>query len=526
MVALASLLALLSLGRAAVAFLQPQHSRLATPATAAASPLFRKAAVSESVDAAPSSSSATDAPGPQLGAWMPLGSASSLTGLTPVQIRVCGLDIAVWHKPLPKDAKKGAAASEWSAMVDACPHRLAPLSQGRVDPESGCIECPYHGWAFDTDGTLKALPQLDEGRTIDVGSAATALPVHAAGDLLFVFLPSDITEESWPITYLPEDHYPYLKDRMERGTTYYSRDLPYSVDFLLENFIDPAHIPFAHHSLQGTRDDARPIEMRELANNFTHVECSFKDVSGGVERDGVLSFQRPAFYHFRIRANETTPYEPRLLIFTVPIEEGKCRAIMPDFSFKFVPKWLGHLGSNRFLNSDTWLHDTERAARMHADSINKRGGSVAVGAARAGRKPTEGLNYVLASKSDLGPSSFRKWWSKHGFADAPPNTFGPASATSLPVQALSRAEQIDPWENHAYHCTSCRTALKRMRQLQKASVAGAAIGALLLRRKLPLAITAVLAGMWAYNFLRKFATTIEGNTNRAEIAGRSVAAIK
>jgi phenylpropionate dioxygenase-like ring-hydroxylating dioxygenase large terminal subunit len=140
---------------------------------------------------------------PQLGAWMPLGSASSLTGLTPVQIRVCGVDIAVWHKPLPRGAKKrDSVATEWSALVDACPHRLAPLSQGRVDPNSGCIECPYHGWAFDSDGTLQSIPQLDEGRTIKAATGnsggATSLPVHAAGDLLFVFLPTDITGESWP----------------------------------------------------------------------------------------------------------------------------------------------------------------------------------------------------------------------------------------------------------------------------------------------------------------------------------------
>lgn len=53
------------------------------------------------------------------------------------------------------------------------------------------------------------------------------------------------------ITLLPEHHYPYLQDKIDSGATYYSRDLPYSLDFLLENFMDPAHIPFAHHSLQG-----------------------------------------------------------------------------------------------------------------------------------------------------------------------------------------------------------------------------------------------------------------------------------
>jgi phenylpropionate dioxygenase-like ring-hydroxylating dioxygenase large terminal subunit len=237
----------------------PSQLRLIAPVPAATSPLFKSEALFEasSVIVDTTTSPSVDIPGPtfQLGAWMPLGSASCLTGLAPVQIRVCGIDIAVWHKPLPKDAKKDTVATQWSALVDACPHRLAPLSQGRIDPDSGCIECPYHGWAFDTDGTLKTLPQLDEGRTIETSTAsngaATSLPVHASGDLLFVFLPTEITGESWPITLLPEQQYPYLQEKIDKGATYISRDLPYSWDFLLENFMDPAHIPFAHHSLQG-----------------------------------------------------------------------------------------------------------------------------------------------------------------------------------------------------------------------------------------------------------------------------------
>lgn len=43
--------------------------------------------------------------------------------------------------------------------------------------------------------------------------------------------------------------------------TTYTRDLPYGWDSLIENFIDPAHVPFAHHGLQGKRDDAVPINM-------------------------------------------------------------------------------------------------------------------------------------------------------------------------------------------------------------------------------------------------------------------------
>jgi hypothetical protein len=278
--------------------------------------------------------------------------------------------------------------------------------------------------------------------------------------------------------------------------------------------------------IEGTRDDGSPIEMKVSANNFTHFECDYKDICNGKQRVGVLSFERPAFYHFRTKATNTTAeFKPNLLIFTSPIEEGKCRVMIPEFRLKFFPRWLVHLGVNRFLNSDTWLHDAERTARLNG-AITQQLGSVAVGSARAGRSRAYDLDYISASKSDLGPTAFRKWWTTHGFASAPPNTFGPASASSLPRHALRRAEQIDPWPNHAKNCASCRRALNQMRIIQKVVTAGSVLGAVMLLRRPPLAIAIVIAGIYAHNFLRKFATTIEGNTHRAEIDDRSVAALK
>jgi len=43
-----------------------------------------------------------------------------------------------------------------AAFPDICPHRFAPLSEGRV--VSGGIECPYHGWQFDIEGHCRHMP--------------------------------------------------------------------------------------------------------------------------------------------------------------------------------------------------------------------------------------------------------------------------------------------------------------------------------------------------------------------------------
>jgi vanillate O-demethylase monooxygenase subunit len=46
------------------------------------------------------------------------------------------------------------------ALEDICPHRRMQLSRGRV--ERGRLQCPYHGWTFDTcgDGLSPGTPRL------------------------------------------------------------------------------------------------------------------------------------------------------------------------------------------------------------------------------------------------------------------------------------------------------------------------------------------------------------------------------
>lgn len=217
-----------------------------------------------------------------VGAWVPIHAVSSLQGLGPQQITIMGIDMVVWESP----------NGTWSVMTDACPHRLAPLSQGRVDPETGCIECPYHGWQFDTKGILTKLPQLDLGKNIStIPATATYFPTHLAGDLILAFIPTSVHGEMFLQSTLPEEMWPTLRDDMAMNKTYYVRDLPYSQDILIENFMDPSHIPFAHNELQSLRSDGSPIPMSPLVSNFTHIELTFKDQSRGKIREYVYPFK-------------------------------------------------------------------------------------------------------------------------------------------------------------------------------------------------------------------------------------------
>lgn len=40
-----------------------------------------------------------------------------------------------------------------------------------------------------------------------------------------------------------------------------ARDLEYGYDTLIENVVDPAHVPFAHHGVQAKRSQAVPLNV-------------------------------------------------------------------------------------------------------------------------------------------------------------------------------------------------------------------------------------------------------------------------
>jgi phenylpropionate dioxygenase-like ring-hydroxylating dioxygenase large terminal subunit len=67
----------------------------------------------------------------------------------PCNLQILGRKVVIWYDK---------QLSKWQTFVDMCPHRLAPLSEGRID-EQGCLQCCYHGWSFKGDGSCARIPQ-------------------------------------------------------------------------------------------------------------------------------------------------------------------------------------------------------------------------------------------------------------------------------------------------------------------------------------------------------------------------------
>ena len=81
--------------------------------------------------------------------WYPVMPVCDLDKRVPHAKKVIGLDLVVWW-----DRNE----SEWKVLDDTCPHRLAPLSEGRID-QWGRLQCVYHGWCFNGSGDCKLIPQ-------------------------------------------------------------------------------------------------------------------------------------------------------------------------------------------------------------------------------------------------------------------------------------------------------------------------------------------------------------------------------
>eukprot|EP00882_Tetradesmus_deserticola_P001685 GHRQ01001813.1.p1 GENE.GHRQ01001813.1~~GHRQ01001813.1.p1 ORF type:complete len:265 (+),score=67.45 GHRQ01001813.1:363-1157(+) len=67
--------------------------------------------------------------------WYPVARPSQLDPSKPTATQLLGLDLVLWRDQ----------QGQWRAFRDACPHRLAPLSQGRIDDVTGNLYCNYHG---------------------------------------------------------------------------------------------------------------------------------------------------------------------------------------------------------------------------------------------------------------------------------------------------------------------------------------------------------------------------------------------
>lgn len=343
---------------------------------------------------------------------------------------------------------------DYSAMDDLCPHRAAPLSEGRLydrktpDGDQTVIECGYHGWRFGCDGACLDIPVS----TADPSAAARVRGVYktavAPFRLIFVWL-GDATKA--PPLLLPTLLYP----ESNRTVTYFrdmQRKFPVPFQVIVENVVDPAHVAWAHH---GTKDGNRGSVNRE----GNGIKVKQRDPDNGFFSAEVNTFNlhlsvRGHFSHYSGLPDSEGNPRFHFLIWTVPHARElssifAMRAMIdPPRLFRLytaMPRWIQHADNNLVLDGDMPL-------LQHAHS------ELARTSLRTGRSGWRQHYLLSETKWDDMVFTYLNWF------DSVSNTLPYRSPVpDRPPERIPPAEVINRYHWHTQYCTHCLGALRNFR---------------------------------------------------------------
>lgn len=374
-------------------------------------------------------------------AWYPVFYLEDLDRNKLHTFTLLGINLVIWWDN---------STQSWRVFEDKCPHRLAPLSEGRVNQE-GLLECPYHGWTFSGTGKCEAIPQQLPGGKAETSqrACANALPCTSAQGLLFVYpgKPENAFKVKVP-----------LIDVLEQSSNQWVclntfRDLPYDAFTLLENVLDSSHIPYTHHRTVGNRANVAPVELEIVESG----QGGFQGLWTEGPRKGTLGKQDTFFIAPNLMWHDLTSKQfgrTLTVVYATPIRKGECR-LFARFPFKFssrfpalvmklTPRWYSHLNQNRVLEDDQiFLHHQERY-------LEEAGGSENFTKA-----------FYLPTKADLFVFEFRQWVNQYCSEAFSEQNLSPAWTTE---------QLLDRYHSHTSKCSNCSQALKNIQKLRKLAV--------------------------------------------------------
>ena len=142
-----------------------------------------------------------------------------------------------------------------AALDDRCPHRIVPLSRGRLVGDA--IECGYHGLTFDCAGSCVANPHGD--RSVPRAARVRAYPVLEQHGVVWIWMGDASLADPGSIPDVP-----YLKDSDLYKTTHVKVPADYRYDLLIDNLMDLSHAEYLHKgSFSSGVFDKVTIEVKE-----------------------------------------------------------------------------------------------------------------------------------------------------------------------------------------------------------------------------------------------------------------------
>ncbi|EDM80989.1 iron-sulfur cluster-binding protein, Rieske family [Plesiocystis pacifica SIR-1] len=142
-------------------------------------------------------------------------------------------------------------AGEVGALLDRCPHRNVPLSDGSVD--GALLRCGYHGWAFDTEGECREVPSLC-GQAEGKARTVQRFACREQDGLVWVYATPEVEPVREPYVF-----------RWMRDSAFHSGmesfEVEGTVHAVAENALDVPHTAFLHKGLFRKAGGGNEIEV-------------------------------------------------------------------------------------------------------------------------------------------------------------------------------------------------------------------------------------------------------------------------
>lgn len=176
--------------------------------------------------------------------WIAVHRASALTPAKPKAVTINNRQYVLY-----KDTTQSVRF-----FHDACAHRGAALSKGKVLPD-GCLECPYHGWVYDEQGRYR------KPRETVFRDRPRDMLVTEQDDLVWV---SSNVQEAQPPPAVPF----WADDNFSKVCVEIT--IRQDAQLIIENGIDPTHASWVHANPLGF---GKPMEVPR--NIVPHGEHGF-----------------------------------------------------------------------------------------------------------------------------------------------------------------------------------------------------------------------------------------------------------
>ncbi|PON73178.1 Pheophorbide a oxygenase [Parasponia andersonii] len=392
------------------------------------------------------------------------------------------LGLTVFHKQL---VLYRDGFGELRCYEDRCPHRLAKLSEGQLI--DGRLECLYHGWQFEGEGKCVKIPQLPVNAKIPRSACLKPYEVRDSQGVIWVWMSQKTPPNPNKI--------PWFENFARPGFTDIStiHELPYDHSILLENLMDPAHVPISHDRTDWTakREHAQPLAFEVTER----TDRGFAGWWGRVNDKSLLNFLRfeapCVLQNNREIVDEKTGETHYFtgLFLCRPSGQGKSMLIVRFGNtkrsplIKLFPKWYFHQNACKVFEQDMGFLSSQNEILMKE------------------KVPTKEL-YLNLRSSDTWVVEYRKWMDKVGHGM--PYHFGhgtillpqePAVVEHAPAGLVAGISASYPakggvgtmyapnlanrYFRHVIHCKGCRTVVKAFETWKKGLSAVAVVFAAL-----------------------------------------------